>query len=61
MTERYLITGSQLGMLKAFAEGEQVEETNHLVDEIVKSQFVGKTDNPIISDVKKIRRILYYN
>ena len=43
MSERYWITGVQLGMLLSFCKSEQSEETKKLVDEIIDKQFVGQS------------------
>jgi len=44
MSERYFITGVQIGMIKAFLEQEYVniDEINKVINEIEEKQFVGK-------------------
>jgi len=51
MTERYLVTGVQLGMFFAFDDKKQREE---LMDEIVENQFLGNSKKKIEDDVKSI-------
>lgn len=52
MSERYLITGVQLGMLKYLDK----ESKEKLIDEIIEKQFIGNSCNHILVDVDK----LYY-
>ena len=40
MTERYWITGVQLGMIIALAKSNEYEEVHKLVDEIIDKQFL---------------------
>ena len=51
MSERYLITGVQLGCLFAFNNKKKREE---LMDEIVEKQFLGNSKKKIEEDVKSI-------
>ena len=56
MGERYLITGVQLGMLKALKDEADV---HHLIDNIIDNQFVCNTNNTNIGkDAKKMSEIL---
>lgn len=48
MSERYFITGVQLGMLLAFAKsGDMYNEAGELVDEIIENQFIGNLDTKL--------------
>jgi len=47
MSERYLITGVQLGMLCALDKKDRCK----LVDEILDKQFIGNSDKSIGEDV----------
>ena len=51
MAGRYLVTGVQLGMLKAL---EDKAERDKLVDDIINDQFVGNSDQDIKDDVREI-------
>jgi len=51
MGERYLITGTQLGMLEAL---DSSIERHKLVEEIIENQFVGNSENNITIDVKRL-------
>jgi len=49
MSERYYITGVQIGMLKAFLGSKEevnLKEIKKLIDEIEDKQFVGKITTP---------------
>jgi len=58
LSERYLVTGAQLGLFQAFARSEQDKETDKLVEEIIDNQFVGNTNNLIIEDVEAVQEVL---
>lgn len=46
MSERYYITGVQLGMLLAFAkDGGMYNEAHEIVDEVIDKQFIGNVKN----------------
>ena len=51
MSNRYLITGVQLGMLIALPKQ---QDRQKLVDEIQDKQWVGVSDKSIIADVKRV-------
>jgi hypothetical protein len=51
MGGRYVITGTQLGMLKVL-EGKQ---KNNLLKDIADKQFLTDSDNSIQHDLKKLR------
>lgn len=42
MSERYWITGVQLGMLKVQSEYGSVDACHKLIDEIIDKQFIGQ-------------------
>jgi len=55
MGERYLVTGAQLGVLKAI----QNEHTrNKIIDEIIDLQFISTSGCDIITDVNMIKKLL---
>lgn len=54
MSERYLVTGAQLGILIASSEQEKRQE---IVDEIIDKQFVGNSDRKIEDDVRSVSKI----
>jgi hypothetical protein len=56
MSERYLITGVQLGMLKAYADTKDLKELKKLVDRIVDEQFIGRSEKSIQYDTEKYWR-----
>jgi hypothetical protein len=51
MSERYLITGVQLGMLKLL---KTEKERNKLIDEVLDKQFLGNSKKDIAEDTKSI-------
>ena len=53
MAERYLVTGVQLGMIKALSSKDP-DSVTKLVDEIVKSQFLGSSNNSIQEDCHQL-------
>lgn len=53
MAGRYLLSGAQLGMIKGYADAGNTKEINKLIDKIVKTQFVGNTNNQIQKDVQR--------
>ena len=53
MAGRYLLSGTQLGLIKGYADAGRTEEILKLIDKIVKEQFVGNTNNEIKNDVKR--------
>ena len=50
MSERYLITGVQLGLLVVEHREEMAKK---IMDNIIDKQFIGNSKNDIIKDVKK--------
>ena len=52
MGERYLVTGAQLGLLQSL---KTELERKECVEHILKVQFVGRTENHILKDVKAVR------
>lgn len=54
MGERYLVTGAQLGMLKAFLKTNQAEEGMVLVDGIINEQHIGSSENDVVDDATAI-------
>lgn len=55
MGERYLVTGVQLGMLKALKDEADV---HHLIDNIIDNQFVGNSIRGIVDDVRTVEKII---
>lgn len=54
MSERYLTTGAQLGMLISLSER---DERQKVVDEIIDKQFVGNSTRKIEDDVRSVSKI----
>lgn len=57
MSERYLITGVQLGMLKAYADTKDFKELKQLIDRIVAEQFIGQSVKSIQYDTEQYWRV----
>lgn len=57
MAGRYLITGAQLGCLKALAHVGKYHDIDCLLREIELKHFVGDSMKPIKNDVKKIEKV----
>ena len=56
-TKRFLLTETQLQIMKqAFTESRRVIMTD-FIDNILIRQAVGKSQNPIEDDLKKIKRV----
>ena len=45
MSERYWITGVQLGMLLAFQKTRMPNRANELIEEIIDKQFIGDKED----------------
>ena len=54
MSERYYITGVQLGMLKTFSQTHMPKKANELIDEIIDKQFIGNIDTSWKLDLNDI-------
>lgn len=54
MGERYLVTGVQLGMLKACLKCNQSDEGMVLIDGIINEQHVGSSENDVVDDANSI-------
>ena len=54
MAERYLVTGAQLGMLKAFLKTNQSDEGITLIDGIINEQHAGTSENDVVDDANEI-------
>jgi hypothetical protein len=52
MSERYLVTGAQLGILLAL---EDKTERKEVIDEIIEKQFVGNSELTVIVDARNIK------
>ena len=52
MGDRYLISGSQIGMLKAFGMMNNQEQLNKILDEIENNQFVFTSSITLKDDVE---------
>ena len=55
MSERYLVTGVQLGMLKVLVDKADV---HHLIDNILDDQFVGNSKRNIKDDVRTVSKVI---
>ena len=51
MGSRYLVTGVQLGMLKAYTNLGEKEETNKVLNEIIEEQCIGHSNENLDDDV----------
>jgi hypothetical protein len=51
MAGRFLVTGTQLGMIKAFLKD---KDALKMIDEIIEDQFVGNSDKSILDDVDDV-------
>lgn len=54
MGDRYLVTGTQLGLLKAFLKTNQGDEGMTLIDGIINEQHVGASENDVTDDATAI-------
>lgn len=54
MGERYLVTGVQLGMIRAHLEANQKTEIINIIEEIIEDQWVGGSDNAIKNDAENL-------
>ena len=59
MGGRYLVTGVQLGMLKAQMNLNGSKDAEAQIQKILEEQFVGSSDQAIEIDVKKTSNILF--
>ena len=59
MSERYLITGAQLGMLQSFCKNEQTDKHKELIDEIIDVQFLGNSKVDVKIDTEVISKITF--
>jgi hypothetical protein len=55
MGERYLVTGTQLGIL---LETQDKQRRNDIVDEIIDKQFIATSGQPIEADIHNIIKLL---
>lgn len=51
MSERYVVTGVQLGMLIALKDQDTRQRT---VDMIIENQFIGHSENPVNKDAERL-------
>jgi hypothetical protein len=58
MGGRYVVMGTQIGMLKSLIKTGNLDEAQLLLDEILKSQFVGNTENYYLDDIREIIKVL---
>lgn len=58
MAGRYIVMGTQLGSLKALVKTGSLDEAQLLLDEILKNQFVGNTENYYLDDIREIIKVL---
>lgn len=55
MAGRYLISGTQIGVLRGLLDASDCkEQIKKQLDEIYKSQFIGNSENPLKVDVAKL-------
>jgi len=59
MSERYLVTGVQLGMLQGFCKAEQTDKHKELIDEIIDVQFIGNSKVDVKLDTEALSRIAF--
>ena len=53
MAGRYLVSGVQLGMLKALSEKDK-SKFNELIEEIIENQFIGNSFDHLEKDVERL-------
>jgi hypothetical protein len=58
MAGRYVVMGTQIGLLQALVKTGQLEEAQLLLSEILKNQFVGNTENYYLDDIREIIKVL---
>lgn len=54
MSERYVITGAQLGMFEAFAKMEDESGAKKLIAEIIDKQFIGNSKQSVVKDAQDL-------
>lgn len=57
MAGRFLISGTQLGLIKSFVLMKETKEATKQLDDILNNQFVGVSHNTLQEDVEKWKEI----
>ena len=61
MSERYWITGVQLGMFQGFMSTRLKADLEHLIEEVIDNQFIGRMGEPYedyeIVITKKVKKM----
>ena len=55
MAGRYLITGTQIGIIRGMINANNTQAIVRELNEIYEDQFLGNSDNPVLEDVKKLQ------
>ena len=58
MGGRYLVSGTQIGLVLGMLANKRVEEASDLIDAIEKEQFIGTSDKHINDDLKYLQSLL---
>lgn len=58
MGGRFLISGTQIGCLKALIECNKNKQATNMVDEIFENQYLGESDKPIQIDINHTSKII---
>lgn len=55
-SDRYLVTGVQLGMVKCLdiTDWKEIEMIERLLGQILKNQYLGRSEDNVVNDVDKI-------
>lgn len=59
MAGRYLITGSQIGMLIALMNAGAEDQVSATLREIYKNQFLGNSTRHVYKDVEEVSNLFY--
>lgn len=57
MGSRYLLSGFQLSMIKSILTGHHLEEAKEIIHDILETQYIGISTNPITDDVIKLKNV----
>jgi hypothetical protein len=55
---RYLISGSQVGILVAYIRNKKTKESIKVLEKIMDKQFVGDSDNKLEKDIKTLQKLI---
>lgn len=56
MTERYLISGVQIGMISALLNSDEKEKAIEVLDSVFNEQFLGNSKTPLAIDIDKLSK-----